>query len=711
MLKHTLRHAFTLACTFTLISSLAEPQLGNVAWHLTAEQKDDAGLVLFNQTRTAHTEREKPHAFTRTDSCYSDLNIRDIATTLRPMVQTTMGYIALAEVILLPQSDPWAIKNTLALNQLLRENEPLVMQLDQQLRQLFACEENVLRYGIQGHPVYATLQEAAKATPFSSVQAKGADYYLKTGWIPAAAGLAGGGALLASASGNVKNLYDQLPTWLEIVRDYQTTTVKDNEKNELWDMINHAKNRLKEDPEGRFAGASDLELYKMLQQPENAPHPIPVMKAMAAEGWKWATETGTRPAPLWRHIEHDGTETLKKTVSGALLCLLPTGLWLTSVAQAKTIRTNAVRTRSVEKQMHRCLGEIKQVIQVLSTLHTILTALPETPVLPERATFQRYFNPACTDYCSLVQELQSHLQRATFDGEPGSINPDTILYHRLYKGMKLLRKALPHLHELMAAAGMLDARLVPLRLQRSGHPQGIRWTLPDFTYESDAPTLELEGLQQILFKESVENSVRLGGKSDKRILLITGPNGSGKTTLMRSLCQAIIFAQSLGIVPAQKCTLTPFSIIRSSRDIGDNIMQGASRFAAEVRSIQRLKDSAANLQQHEHGFFFVDEPYSGTTSENGARHTQRLIETVAQQMPHIILALASHHELAFKQLPKTTIGHMQVEPDAIQGFVLRYLYLPGVATWWYQDAKLREAFATYFEEKQLHEMQQLEAQA
>jgi DNA mismatch repair ATPase MutS len=206
--------------------------------------------------------------------------------------------------------------------------------------------------------------------------------------------------------------------------------------------------------------------------------------------------------------------------------------------------------------------------------------------------------------------------------------------------------------------------------------------------------------QQILVPDSVQNSINLGS-TDARILLITGPNGSGKTTLMRTLASCAILGQSLGIAPARSMRLAPFAYVGTSKDIQDAIMQNASRFAAELRTIEGLKARVKDIGSSKFAFLFIDEPYSGTTEGVGAHFTKQLIDELCYIFPNVISCIASHHHLEFDKLPGTTLGHMEVVHHGGINFTLTFRYLPNIADWWYAGgATLQGQFAEFFLRRQ-----------
>ena len=98
----------------------------------------------------------------------------------------------------------------------------------------------------------------------------------------------------------------------------------------------------------------------------------------------------------------------------------------------------------------------------------------------------------------------------------------------------------------------------------------FQYTFPEYIYQQKHPSIECEGLAYpILTQQVVLNNINLG-LSQPRNAIITGPNAGGKSTFIKSLCLAIIFGQTLGIVPAHKFKFTPFSLITTYLNIPDS---------------------------------------------------------------------------------------------------------------------------------------------
>ena len=117
--------------------------------------------------------------------------------------------------------------------------------------------------------------------------------------------------------------------------------------------------------------------------------------------------------------------------------------------------------------------------------------------------------------------------------------------------------------------------------------------------------------------------------SEGRNIILTGSNEGGKTTAIRAILQNIVLAQTFGIAAASQFSLTQFDVIHSYLNVSDDILQGKSRFASELKQAQDILTRIKALQPTEKFFFAFDELFTGTNGEDGAECAYRFIDNVA----------------------------------------------------------------------------------
>ena len=141
------------------------------------------------------------------------------------------------------------------------------------------------------------------------------------------------------------------------------------------------------------------------------------------------------------------------------------------------------------------------------------------------------------------------------------------------------------------------------------------YTFPEVV--SDGSVFEGSDLVHPLLprERRVANDVRLGTGEEPdgppQLLLVSGSNMSGKSTLLRTVGVAAVLAYAGAPVAARRLRLSVLSIGASLR-VRDSLLEGVSRFYAEIRrlsDIRRLADAGPTL-------FLLDEILHGTNSHD-----------------------------------------------------------------------------------------------
>lgn len=130
--------------------------------------------------------------------------------------------------------------------------------------------------------------------------------------------------------------------------------------------------------------------------------------------------------------------------------------------------------------------------------------------------------------------------------------------------------------------------------------------------ESEKPMMNATGFWNVLVPNPVVNTIR----EDKHILL-TGPNKGGKTTAIRALLQNVILGQTFGVAAAEQFKFTMFDVIHSYLNISDDLINGLSLFASELKRAQDILERIKTLEPQKKFFFALDELFTGTVSEDG----------------------------------------------------------------------------------------------
>jgi MutS domain V len=142
----------------------------------------------------------------------------------------------------------------------------------------------------------------------------------------------------------------------------------------------------------------------------------------------------------------------------------------------------------------------------------------------------------------------------------------------------------------------------------------------------EQPTIQAQGFWNVLVPTDkvVTNNI-----AEHRNIILTGSNEGGKTTVIRAILQNIVLAQTFGIAAATEFKLTHFDVIHSFLNVSDDILNGKSRFASELKQAQDILKRIQGLQSGEKFFFAFDELFTGTNGEDGAQCAYQFINNIA----------------------------------------------------------------------------------
>ncbi len=163
--------------------------------------------------------------------------------------------------------------------------------------------------------------------------------------------------------------------------------------------------------------------------------------------------------------------------------------------------------------------------------------------------------------------------------------------------------------EWLAAAGEFEA-LASLSAYRYEHPDD---PFPEIVVEQLPNALfEGHGLGHPLLPAArmVRNDVALNDAT--RLLVVSGSNMSGKSTLLRTVGINAVLAFAGAPVRAASLRLSPLTIGATLR-IQDSLLEGRSRFYAEITRIRELADVARGSRPL---LFLLDELFHGTNSHD-----------------------------------------------------------------------------------------------
>ena len=173
----------------------------------------------------------------------------------------------------------------------------------------------------------------------------------------------------------------------------------------------------------------------------------------------------------------------------------------------------------------------------------------------------------------------------------------------------------------------------------------------------------------------VPNHVHLG--TGTQLLVVSGSNMSGKSTLLRTVGINAVLALAGAPVRATSLRLSPLNVGATLR-IQDSLLEGRSRFYAEITRIRELADIAAGPIPL---LFLLDELFHGTNSHDRLAGSEGVLRSLLDRGA---IGLITTHDLAVTAVadalaPRAANVHFQ---DWFDGTEMRFDYLmkPGPVT-------------------------------
>jgi len=227
------------------------------------------------------------------------------------------------------------------------------------------------------------------------------------------------------------------------------------------------------------------------------------------------------------------------------------------------------------------------------------------------------------------------------------------------------RRSGARIAEWLRALSELEA-LCALATHAHDHPERPFADLADAG--PDGPRFEAVELAHPLLATCVPNDVRLGG-GGPRLIVLSGSNMSGKSTLMRTVGVNTVLALAGAPVRAARLRLTPLAVGATLR-IQDSLLEGTSRFYAEISRLRQLVELAADKLPL---LFLVDEILAGTNSADRRVGAAAVLRGLVEQGA---LGIASTHDLALTDIVTDLPGqaiNMHFE-DQLEDGQLRFDY-------------------------------------
>lgn len=143
--------------------------------------------------------------------------------------------------------------------------------------------------------------------------------------------------------------------------------------------------------------------------------------------------------------------------------------------------------------------------------------------------------------------------------------------------------------------------------------------------ENDKPAINTQGFWNVL----VGNKAVSNNLIEDRDVILTGPNAGGKTTSIRAILQNIVLGQTFGVAAAESFEFTQFDIIHSYLNVSDDLINGLSLFASEIKRAQDILKKTNSLTTSQKFFLALDELFTGTVAEDGEKCAYEFVNKLA----------------------------------------------------------------------------------
>jgi DNA mismatch repair ATPase MutS len=209
---------------------------------------------------------------------------------------------------------------------------------------------------------------------------------------------------------------------------------------------------------------------------------------------------------------------------------------------------------------------------------------------------------------------------------------------------------------------------------------GFSYERPDYAFPEildGAPCFEGVAIGHPLLPDDrcVRNDLTLSAENPT--LIVSGSNMSGKSTLLRSVGINTVLALAGAPVCAKNLRLSPVAIGASIR-LQDSLLEGSSRFYAEILRLRQITELAQNELPI---LFLLDEILSGTNSHDRGIGAEAVVRNLVESGA---IGLVTTHDLALTRLadllaPRAANVHFQ---DHLEDGVIAFDYRihPGVVT-------------------------------
>jgi len=203
----------------------------------------------------------------------------------------------------------------------------------------------------------------------------------------------------------------------------------------------------------------------------------------------------------------------------------------------------------------------------------------------------------------------------------------------------------------------------------------------EYITDETKPVLKVKELwNPVLEKKenNTKNSITLGALNPLNAI-ITGPNAGGKSTFIKSLSLAVLFSQTLSIVPSLSFIVTPFKIINTYLNIPDSKGK-ESLYEAEMRRSLEQINKVKELKKDEFSFVILDEIFNSTNPEEGIGAAYAVAEEFGNYKNSIALVTSHYSYLSKLEDSNRFVNYkIPIDRDKDNNIVYKYKLVRGIS--------------------------------
>lgn len=180
------------------------------------------------------------------------------------------------------------------------------------------------------------------------------------------------------------------------------------------------------------------------------------------------------------------------------------------------------------------------------------------------------------------------------------------------------------------------------------------------------PGFVARGVKHPLVADCVGNDVSLAPGAPN--IVLTGANASGKSTVLRSVALASVMAQTVTVAYCDALAVKPVRAVYSHMCVPDDVLEGKSRFQAEMSKIGEIVTSAETGRSC---ILVIDELFSSTTADQSVVCVDKVLKKLSG-FRECMFILATHHKVDYAGVRRF---RMDTSPDSWEH---RYKMVAGV---------------------------------